>query len=158
MKKYLTQLKSDIRPAINNLPDPKTFALLYGEGYETGDLTGVPVKTLAEWFGIDLGAFPPSNKLSTRQHKQMSNILLSYWSPDDELIEVVRALPPKRQYEVLVKYMSARGQYNGYGDFDFNHTPPTKAELDAAREIVDKMMEDMFDDTIKGIADEDLPF
>jgi hypothetical protein len=158
MKKYLTQLKGDIRPDKNNLPDPKTFALLYGEGYKSGDLTGVPVKTLAEWFGIDMGAFPPAHKLSTRQHKELSNILLSYWSPEDELIEVIRAVPPKRRYEILVKYMSAGGQYNGYGDFECDHTPPTTEQMDAARKIVDKMMEGMFDDTIKDIAEEDLPF
>lgn len=158
MKRYLTQLKGDIRPAINNLPDPKTFALLYGEGYKSGDLTGVPVKTLAEWFGIDLGAFPPSNKLSTRQHKQMSNILLSYWSPDDEMIQVIRSVPPKRRYEAIIEYMSARGQYNGCGGFELDITPLTTAELDAVRERANKMMEGIFDDTIKDIADEDLPF
>jgi hypothetical protein len=165
MKKYLKYLKGDLLPALEHLPTPETFGLLYGDGFEKGDLSNVPVKTLAEWLGIDLQTLPPADRLTAKQQLAMANVLLSYWQDDDELALIIRGTKPKRQYETAIEYISLQGRYNGYGGFELIETPISDEEWAEIRKTQEKMMKGLdlfFRDTEKEdkneVDDADLPF
>lgn len=139
MKKYLKQLTGDLRPALGNLPNPETFEAMYGDGFREGDLSNVPVKTIAEWLGIDLVTLPPADMLTTRQQIQLANTLLSHWDAEDELALVIRSVQPKRRYEAAIEYMQVKGQYNGWGGFELDDTPLTPEELRNIRSPLDDL-------------------
>lgn len=140
MKKYLKYLKSDLLPALAHLPSPETFGVLYGYGLEKGDLSNVPVKTLAAWLGVDLVTLPPSDRLTTKQQLEMANTLLSYWDETDELVQIIRSLKPHRQYETAIDYLSAPAKYNGYGGFEMIETPISDEEWEEIRKTHNEMM------------------
>jgi hypothetical protein len=124
MKRHLNYVKSDIKLALDHLPTPKQFELMYGDGFMEGDLSNVPVKTLAEWLDIDMVQFPPADMLSEEQQQDMAQALLVYWDKKDELAFVIRCLNvPKRQYECALEYMTLQGRYNGLGGFKLENIP-----------------------------------
>jgi hypothetical protein len=132
MKKYMTYLNGDLKPALMKLPDPKTFETMYGDGYLEGDLSGVPVKTIAEWLGIDLITLPPADRLTEKQQIQTAKTLLSYWRRSDELVQIIRQVHPKRRYEAAIEFLSAEAQYDGLGGFKImekEFTPEEWADL-----------------------------
>ncbi|MDZ7877139.1 MAG: hypothetical protein U5L45_05690 [Saprospiraceae bacterium] len=139
MKRYLTQMKGDLKPALDNLPSPETFELMYGDGFMEGDLSNVPVKTLAEWLGIDLATLPPSDMLTKKQHIDMAKTLLSYWDAGDELVQIIRCVLPKRQYESAIEYMQTKGRYDGRGGFELVIPPLTPEELRNIRSPADDL-------------------
>jgi hypothetical protein len=158
MKKYLNYVKSDLKPALKHLPSPKTFGLLYGDGFREGDLSGVPVKSLAEWMEIDLTALPPSDRLSEEQQIQMAATLLKYWTKTDELAHAIRFAQPKRRYEAAIEYLNLRGQYDGLGGFLLEDTPIPPEEFKKIVSPLDSLMGLDKDAETSGWEDDGFPF
>lgn len=163
MKKYLTYLNGDLKPALMALPDPMTFETMYGDGYRDGDLTGVPVKTIAAWLNIDVITLPPSDRLTEAQQVQMAKTLLSYWSKKDEFVNIIRSLNPKRQYECAVEFLAIEAQYDGLGGFKLVEKEWTAEEWADIHEKHNSLMRNLFselEDRTGGqtIFDMELPF
>jgi hypothetical protein len=146
MKKYMTYLNGDLKPALMKLPDPKTFETMYGDGYLEGDLSGVPVKTIAEWLDIDLITLPPADRLTEKQQIQAAKTLLSYWHPSDELVQIIRQVYPKRRYEAAIEFLSAQAQYDGLGGFKIVEKEFTPEEWADIHEKHNAFMNKMFGD------------
>lgn len=161
MKKYLSQLKTDLHPALQEMPSPETFGALYDYGFEEGDLSNVTIKTLGKWLGIDMETLPPADKLSERQQRQMAHTLLSYWAPDDELVLVIRHAQPKRQYESAIEFLSIKGRYDGYGGFKLENPSISLEDYKNIRSPLDML--DEWDDSDTPLTDnkeseQNLPF
>lgn len=163
MKKYIKYLNSDLKPALYTLPDPNTFAIMYGDGYLDGDLSEVPIKTLAEWLNIDLITLPPADMLTEAEQIKTARTLMSYWDSRDELVQIVKAVRPKRQYESAVELLSSKAQYNGRGGFTLVYEPMSPEELAEEVKAHDERMRKFYEkmDRPKSSSDgidENLPF
>ena len=144
MKKYIQQLKGDLKIALDNLQNPDIFGALYGYGFQEGDLSLVPVKTLAAWLDIDLLTLPPADRLTEQQQIQIAKILLGYWTRGDELANVIRFAPPQQRYERAIEYLTLKGRYNGYGGFQLEDTPLTPEQWDNAHRTMDALLNNIF--------------
>ncbi len=161
LSNYVRQLLGDLRLALENLPNPGIYHLLYGEEEEDEEHSSTPLKSLSDWLGIDLAAFPPPAKLNRDELEALSDVLLSYWDPSDALIIAISNMEtPSERYHWALQFLELRARYDGGGGFLFESFP--EEDWEGLRDSVNRFF-DNFDLSLdnfegEGDPDNDLPF
>lgn len=128
MQHYLNHLINDLREASENVPPvPKYFSdSPYWKLEYIIEWEQAPFEKMDELLGIEVFAFPPSDKLNNAQLTQLVEEIEKLWSAYNFYPDFPDDLPVIIKYELLISFMSKeKVQYlKQSSEFDFCEVDP----------------------------------
>ncbi|MFK7907700.1 MAG: hypothetical protein AB8B69_21355 [Chitinophagales bacterium] len=108
MQNYINYLLEDLYTAkINITKNTNSYDL----NYTNLSFTQVPCKSMAEWFGIEQYAFPPSYKLSKKQTEQLNNAIIELWQVFNIDTIFPEEMSCRDRYAQLTRFWKHKVQY-----------------------------------------------
>ena len=115
----------------------------------------LPIQTLAEWFDISMEDFPETFPLWEKRADTISEIIMSLWHPEDEMIPLLYSLKWDKRFTILKNYMENKVWFDGKDTLHF--LPITEEEKSQYKSPLD-FLDLENDGDLADEDDEDLPF
>jgi len=115
----------------------------------------LPIKTLAEWFNISMEDFPETFPLWEKRADTISEIIMTLWHPEDEMIPLLYSLKWDKRFTILKNYMENKVWFDGVDTLHF--LPISEEEKSTYTSPLDFLNLDNLED-FENDEEEDLPF
>ena len=137
-----------------NVPARKVKFSIGNEQIEILPTKLLPIQTLAEWFNISIEDFPDTFPLWEKRADIISEIIMTLWHPEDEMITIVQSLDWDKRYTVLKNYMENKVWFDGVDTLHF--LPITEEEKSTYKSPLDFLNLENLED-LENDEEEDLP-
>ena len=136
MKKYVSQLLTDLKAAESKIPPTPNYKELYPDhpahDYGLEHIVAwecTPFQTMSELFGIESDAFPPDDKLTDRQVSVLAKGIMALWLAFGTDVDIPKKTPKRKLYSVLIDaWRNEPMQYipndGGFSTFEFCNLDP----------------------------------
>lgn len=121
MQHYLNQLIEDLQQVTEHPPQAPYLEVPphLSDNHDIAELALTPYKTIAEWTGIGMEAFPEVIDLRGGQWEQVNDAIFKVFEAlNIQLIDLPEGMPPETIYEVLTTNWDMPVQYLPIAGFD----------------------------------------